>query len=41
MYIIFEMKDQRTLGPIQIIGRYMEFAILVYLKSRTPQDMDT
>jgi len=27
MHILFEMKDQRTLGPIQIIGRYMEFAI--------------
>ena len=27
MYIIFEMKDQRTLGPIQIIGRYQEFGI--------------
>ena len=27
MYILFEMQDQRTLGPIQIIGRYMEFGI--------------
>ena len=27
MYILFEMQDQRTLGPIQILGRYMEFGI--------------
>ena len=27
MYILFEMQDHRTLGPLQIIGRYMEFGI--------------